>query len=194
MEKTMAPLRVLVTGDRGAGKTTLCLKAAEALRRHGTTCGGVACPKACDQAGRIVGIEVLDLAQEPPARRILARTNRALAGPSTGAYHFSKTGLKFGERALARAARDAAVLFADELGLLEMRGEGFTNLLALARDPAVLNMVIVVRPSLFEQVSTALRPMPLWIVEVEPSNRGQALDALVRILLERTGRSAPAKG
>jgi nucleoside-triphosphatase THEP1 len=194
MSKSTAPLRILVTGDRAAGKTTLCLKAAEALRRQGVTCGGVVCPKACDETGTLVGIEVLDLAEEPPPRERLAVTDRVLDGPSTGAFHFSKRGLRFGEQALTRAAREAGVVFADELGILEMREEGFTNLLALARDASIATMVIVVRPSLIEQVSAALRPLPLWLVEVEPSNRGKALEVLVRILLERTGRSAHPQG
>ena len=94
------PLRILLAGERQSGKTTCCVNTVRRLREQGARPGGVVCPKRCDKTGKVVGIEVVDILQDPPAREILARTDRTLDGPSTGAYHFSERGLSFGRDAL----------------------------------------------------------------------------------------------
>jgi len=174
MEEETEPLRILVSGDRGAGKTTLCLKAVEALQKRGVRCGGVLCPKLLDGDGKVLGIEVLDLGESPPPRRVLARTDRRLDGPCTGAYHFSAEGFRFGQEALARGAAGADTLVADELGPLEMRGQGFVNLLELALDASIRLMIISVRPSLVEEVRQRLKGFRVVLVRVDAASRERA--------------------
>lgn len=176
------PLRILLVGERKSGKTTCCLTSARMLREQGVRPGGVVCPKLYDDAGRVTGIEVLNLLTDPPSREILARTDRGLGGPSTGAYHFSRRGLQFGRDALESGGKLGDVVFADELGPLEMRGEGFSNLLDLARTSSTPPMVIVVRRELVSDVRKELEPLPVTVLEINSSNRDKTPSRLLDLL------------
>jgi nucleoside-triphosphatase THEP1 len=176
------PLRILLVGERKSGKTTCCLHTAALLREQKVRPGGVVCPKLFDETGRVTGIEVLDMLRDPPSREILARTDRRLDGPSTGAYHFSPRALAFGRAALESGFRQGDVVFADELGPLEMRGEGFSNLLDLARTPSAPPMVIVVRTELLSHVRRELEPIPVTVVDINPSNRDKTPSHLLDLL------------
>jgi len=169
-------------GERKPGKTTCCLHTAALLREQEVRPGGVICPKLFDDTGRVTGIEVLNMLSDPPSREILARTDRGLDGPSTGAYHFSQRGLAFGREALESAVRHGDVVFADELGPLEMRGEGFSNLLDLARTPSAPPMVIVVRTDLVSAVRKELGPIPTTLLEINSSNRDKTPSRLLDLL------------
>ena len=177
-----SPLRILLVGERKSGKTTCCLNAVLLLRERGVQPGGVVCPKLWDDKGRVVGIEVVDLLGDPPAREVLARTGRSLDGPSTGAYHFSEKGLAFGREALERGLKHGDVVFADELGPLEMHGQGFSNLIDLARTPNPRPMVIVVRSGLAAEAAKALEPTPVTLLAMKSSNPHETPTRLVELL------------
>ena len=68
---------ILLSGPIGAGKTTLCERAAAAARERGLRVAGVLAP-AIVEDGAKVGIEAVDLASGK--RRLLARTDRELGG------------------------------------------------------------------------------------------------------------------
>jgi len=179
-------LRILLVGERKSGKTTCCLHTAGLLREREVRPGGVICPKLFDDTGRVAGIEVLNILSDPPTREVLARTDRGLDGPSTGAYHFSPRGLAFGREALESGVRNGDVVFADELGPLEMRGEGFSNLLDLARSPSTPPMVIVVRTDLVSDVCRELEPIPVTLLEINASNRDKTPSRLLDLLRDST--------
>jgi nucleoside-triphosphatase THEP1 len=182
------PLRILLVGDRKSGKTTCCMTAARMLREKGLRPGGVACPKLLDRAGEVIGIEAQNLLDDPPSREVLARRDRRMDGPSTGAYHFSEKGLRFGREALDAGARLGDIVFADELGPLELRGEGFSNLIDLARNPTTPPMVIVVRRDLLSDVCKVLAPIPTTVL---PFSSSQPEETPAR-LLELLHRFLPA--
>jgi len=176
------PLRILLVGDRKSGKTTCCLKTVRMLRDRGIRPGGVVCPKLYDDEGRVTGIEALNILTDPPSREILAQMHCDLDGPSTGAYHFSERGLQFGRNALEAGTRLGDVVFADEFGPLEMRGEGFSNLLDLARTPSIPPMVIVVRTDLASDFCRRLEPIPATVLEINSSNRDKMPSRLLGLL------------
>lgn len=178
------PLRILLVGERRSGKTACCMTAARMLREQGLRPAGVVCPKLVDGEGRVIGIEVLNILTDPPSREVLARTDLLLDGPKTGTYHFSQKGLRFGREALEAGARAGDVLFADELGPLEMRGEGFSNLLDLARASFTPPMVIVVRTGLVSDVCSELNAIPTFLLEFE-SSRPERTPARLLDLLRR---------
>jgi molybdopterin-guanine dinucleotide biosynthesis protein A len=179
------PLRILLTGERGSGKTTCCLNAARLLRGNGLKPGGVACPKLLDETGGVIGIEALNILSDPPSREILARTDRPMDGPRTGMYRFSERGLEFGRKALEEGAGLADVLFADELGPLELRGEGLWNLLPLSRTPSTPPMIIVVRPELVAHARKELESFFLTVIEIRSPNQDKAAFRLLDFLRDR---------
>ena len=179
------PLRILLAGERKSGKTTCCMACAGMLRELGMRPGGVVCPKLLDRAGEVIGIEALNLLYDPPSRELLARTEGKMDGPSTGKYHFSEKGLRFGREALEAGVRLGDIVFADELGPLEMRGEGFSNLLDLARAPSTPPMVIVVRRDLVPDVCRRLDPVPATLFELKSFHPEEAPARLLDLLLDR---------
>ncbi len=176
------PVRILLVGERKSGKTTCCMTAARMLRENGLRPGGVVCPKLHDRAGEVIGIEVLNLLDDPPSREVLARTDRGMDGPRTGAYHFSEKGLLFGREALEAGAGAGDIVFADELGPLEMRGEGFSNLIDLARTPSTPPMVIVVRRDLVSDVRNELAPIPTAVLPFTSSDPEETPARLLELL------------
>lgn len=175
-------MRILLAGERKSGKTTCCLIAARLLREKGVHPGGVICPKLYDPAGRVTGIEVLNVLSDPPSREVLARTDSSLDGPRIGAYQFSQRGLEFGRQALEAGVRLGDIIFADELGPLEMRGEGFSNLLDLARTPSTPPMLIVARTELVSSVVKELEPIPVTVLGMNSSNRDQVPARMIELL------------
>jgi nucleoside-triphosphatase THEP1 len=154
------------------------------LREKGLRPGGVVCPKMLDRARDVIGIEVLNLLDDPPSREVLARTDRGMDGPSTGAYHFSEEGLRFGREALETGARQGDIVFADELGPLEMRGKGFSNLIDLARNPSTPPMVIVVRTDLVADVREELAPISTTVLTFTSSHPAETPARLLELLQE----------
>jgi len=176
------PFRLLLTGERGAGKTALCFKVLRQLGDMGKRCGGVLCPKLLGPEQEVVGIQVIDLLSVPSVPRTLARKDRPLEGPSFGAFFFSEEALQFGREALEKGAGQGDVLFADELGPLEMQGHGFFNLFDLIRNPRTPPMVISVRPALVPEVCHMMKSIRFSILEISPSNRDQAVPRLVSMI------------
>ncbi len=182
------PMRILLAGERKSGKTMCCTACAGMLRERGVRPGGVVCPNLLDRAGEVIGIEVLNLLDDPPSREVLARTEAEMDGPSTGKYHFSQKGLRFGREALEAGVRAGDIVFADELGPLEMREEGFSNLLDLARAPSTPPMIIVVRRELVPDVRRKLDPIPAVLFELQSFQPDEAPARLLDLLLGRVLR------
>jgi len=135
-----------------------------------------------DPAGEVIGIEALNLLEDPPSREVLARTDLEMDGPRTGAYHFSEKGLRFGQEALDAGARLGDIVFADELGPLEMRGKGFSNLIDLARNPVTPPMIIVVRNALVSDVCKVLDPIPTTVLPFTSSRPDETPARLLELL------------
>lgn len=134
---------ILVSGERGAGKTTALLRVREAALAAGLTTGGFL-SVARLAAGEKVGIDVMDAATG--ATHALAEVGEGGA-LRTGRYRFHLAGIAAGLR-FARAGQGADVFFADELGPLELeRGEGWTEVLPVIAARAFGAAFVVVRPS-----------------------------------------------
>ncbi|MEW6441800.1 MAG: nucleoside-triphosphatase [bacterium] len=188
-------LRILVTGKRGAGKTTVCEKAAAILKDAGLRCGGVLTEKIVDQEGKIAGLRVRDLA-DPRREWVLARTDRPWDGPCVGPYRFSREALRMGREALERAVAESEVVLADELGHLELRGEGFSNLLPLLLSEAPLPVIAVVRTELLAEVRDRMGKAAPLVLRVAAPGRDQMPERLARAVLDRlyASVSPPKRG
>lgn len=141
---------VLLAGERGEGKTTLCLALAERARRAGWTVGGIASPGWWVEGGR-GGYRVRDLLTGE--ERLLAVRDGKATGISTGAFCFDKEGIEFGRRAIeAAVAQGVQLLVVDEVGPLELRGEGWAPVLHQALTGGTRAVVCVVRSKLVDEV------------------------------------------
>jgi len=138
---------VLITGPRGAGKTTLCTRFAAAAREAGLDVAGLLSPARLAD-GRKAGIDVRDL--RSGEQHPLAERRGDMDGPGTDEWAFHADALAWGEARL-REATPCDVLIVDELGPLELvHGEGWQEALTALERRAFRLALVVIRPELLE--------------------------------------------
>ncbi|MCX7682316.1 MAG: nucleoside-triphosphatase [Anaerolineae bacterium] len=170
---------VILTGARGAGKTTVCYKTATLARAAGYTCAGVITLSRPDGAR-----EVLDVR----TGQIRTLTTTPGSGPVVylGRFCFDAHVLSWGNEVLANAL-PCHLLIVDELGPLELElGYGWTQAFATLREAALIPALslLVVRPELVDKVRLLLPVDTTLVVGLE--NRDRLPDALVRFLRSST--------
>ncbi|MFC1915403.1 nucleoside-triphosphatase [Chloroflexota bacterium] len=165
---------IIVTGVIGIGKTTVCRKLVEILRDQGYACAGILTGKAADK-----GISIEDILSGE--REILASIDDVYHGPSTDRYFFNPEGIDFGIRAIDKGIA-ADILIVDEIGHLELRGEGFAKVLELIKAGEVADCILVIRQELLPAFLPLLPAAPL-IFEATIDSRDQLPQQIGSILL-----------
>ena len=143
-------MRLLVVGEPGSGKTSWCRRYIDWRRKSGSSVGGILSP-AIEKQGQRVGSNALDLltGQEIPFAR-LSCYRCFQGGEMVGDYTISRDGILFACGAIKRAVESrCGLVVIDEVGPLELRGNGLMPAVELALASAV-NALIVVRSSLRE--------------------------------------------
>jgi nucleoside-triphosphatase THEP1 len=136
---------VLLTGERGSGKTSACERLAVMARDSGFDCAGIVSPAVVED-GVKVGIDVADV--RTGERRRLATVDERRDGLRLGPFRFDHDSLAWGARRVEMAC-PCDVLLVDELGPLELEREaGWANALGVLRQGEYGLGVVVVRPSL----------------------------------------------
>ncbi len=174
-----APVIVL-TGRPGTGKTPALERVIDKLVGHGCVVAGLIQPGEF-RDGAKVGFSVRDLltGEEAPLAR---KTSRESGQHGTG-FLFDEVGLELARQALA-SVPEGAVLVVDELGPVELRGQGHMPALrqALAsRPPRVL--ILVVRRHLVPALLAALSATDAHVVDVE-SEGDEAVTKVVALVEE----------
>ena len=167
---------IIVTGTIGVGKTTVCRKLVRIAQSQGYTCGGILTYKA---AGQDITIEDIQTGE----REILASTSSKYNGPCTPKYFFNSEGINFGIRAIDRGA-SSDILVVDEIGHLELRGEGFVKVIEIIKTNKVRNCVLVIRSELLTTFLSQFKTKPL-VFEVTIANREQFPQETSELLVER---------
>jgi nucleoside-triphosphatase THEP1 len=176
---------ILLTGTRGAGKTTACWKALPGLRATGIKMTGFVSPPLLNGAGAKTGIEMVDLATGK--RQTFARLVQPGETPTVGAYRMSDEAIEWAKGLLAAALlADVHWLVIDEIGPLELhQGEGFAFALEPLGDPErIPNAIVIVREELVEELAARLGRLDLVHVRVTEANRGDIPAQLVRLVQE----------
>jgi nucleoside-triphosphatase len=181
------PTIVVVSGESGCGKTTLCTRAATLARARGLRVAGVLTPPRLTD-GRKVGLDVEDMRSglhrplaEPcaePSQSSVGGTD----GPATESWRFHANGLAWGAMVLHHAT-PCDLLVIDELGPLELvRGEGWKVGLDLLRAGRYRLALVSVRPALLSRLQEQLagvEPMTLIMTEVNRDTLAEQVMALL---------------
>lgn len=162
MEVLPAVPILVISGGRGAGKTSLVLGLARELAASGHRIGGIASPSERGGDGRPLAIDALDLATGE--RRLLATRGTApwqpvpeeRGGRPGRSLSFSEKTFAWAEAVFRAAAKPGFDLVAlDEIGPLELdEGRGFFPLVGLVAAMAGLDrrFVLTVRESRAEKL------------------------------------------
>ena len=131
---------IVVTGAIGIGKTTVCEKVIKIARSQGYSCGGII---TCKGQNEDIIIEDVQTGET----KVLASTSNIYQGPRTAKYFFNPEGIDFGIHAIDRGTA-SDILLVDELGHLELRGEGFANVIEQIIGGKVKTCILVIRKEL----------------------------------------------
>jgi len=187
-----AVVRLLV-GDPGEGKTTRAAELADGLRKQGCVVGGILAPGLW-RDGRRDGFDVVDLIDG--RRQALCRRGE-LEGPACGPFHFLADGLRLGREALRldrlRQA-GADVVIVDEVGPLELSGEGWARPLDALVAEWAGPMVWIVRRELASQVSARWLDGRALVCDLRLTSAAELAEQLGREAHWQQAAAAPALG
>jgi nucleoside-triphosphatase len=140
--------RWIVTGERGAGKTTFCRRLAESARAAGwDTAGIISLPRFED--GEKTGIQILEL-RTGTVHLLASRRDEELAGFRFCGWKFSEAALAWGNEACRRAT-PCDLLVIDEVGPLELKaGNGVNESIRALESGAFRMAAAVIRSSYSE--------------------------------------------
>ena len=173
-----API-VILTGERGAGKSTACEQLVTLARARGYTCGGLITRRLADDQR-----EVLEVASGV-ARRLTLPVAMPDGEPHTvvqGQYRFDPLVLEWAAASLTRAL-PCHLLVVDELGPLEIiHGRGWTQAFAVLADNGFALAVVVVRPELIAAAQARLPCSATSVLRLSEENRDQIPRALLQTL------------
>lgn len=170
----------LLSGGQGTGKTTLMKQLAGQLQNSGINFGGILAPVVYKDNQRI-GYDLFVIATKE--QRPLCRLQGINSKVKAGNFVFDASVLEFGNTELSNlSAGSCNVVIIDEIGPLELSGQGWSESLSrtLVRDNKVV--ILSVRSQLIEQVAThwGFTPQAVW--EVEKSSIEQIQKVILNIV------------
>jgi len=172
------PLVIVVTGRSGSGKTPAVGQLVDVLRRREVPMFGFLQPPVW-QEGRKVGFDLVDVrsGQKAPLGRRVADGR----GDHLTPFVFDPKGFTLAQRALRQPPR-GAVLIVDEIGPVELRGEGhWSNLARAWRTGRPTAAVLTLRRQLIPAFLALLDATEAIIVDAEvESDPASALLAALR--------------
>lgn len=158
------PQILLITGERGSGKSSWCADLVMQAQRHGMTVSGVLSP-AVVKDGLKVGIDLVTIANGRRQRLANLRQTTA-ADIVTDMWAFDSATIEAGNHALENLPPDCALLVVDELGPLEFqRAQGLVNGLSAVDQRGYRVACVVVRPELLPEA--LVRWPEAYVVDVD---------------------------
>ncbi|BBB48575.1 nucleoside-triphosphatase [Pelolinea submarina] len=146
----------IISGQKNAGKTKLCLRLVEKLQQDSIQVNGLVSP-GLYQEGHKVGILVRDIATGEEKPMAVFDPGWDPEVPERE-WRFNMGAVEWGNECLIKAAH-SDVLIIDELGFLEMeQNRGWTAGLGLLDSGDYKHALIVIRPDLLETACKRWKP------------------------------------
>jgi nucleoside-triphosphatase THEP1 len=139
----------IVTGAVGEGKTAWLVKLTGLLKERGISTGGILALRIMEE-GKTTGYDITDI-RTGERTPFLRHTGDATMGVER--FSMDEAGLKAGQRALDLSAnRDMDVIVIDEVGPLELKGQGWSNRISRLLNESRAMIILAVRKNLTEEV------------------------------------------
>lgn len=167
---------LLLTGAPGVGKTTVMVRAVEALKTRCFNVGGMVSLEV-REGGVRVGFEILDLASGK--RGWLASVNHKV-GPQVGKYNIHLNDLDVvGAQAITAALANCDVVVIDEVGPMELFSEKFKEAVQKVLASQKVVLMVVHWKATDNLVFEAKGRDDAEIITVTPENRDKLPDQIV---------------
>jgi nucleoside-triphosphatase THEP1 len=175
----MATSIIILTGERGVGKTTVCREAVALAQAEGYACGGILTLAQPD-----VELDVLDVSSGETRR--LTLTPDAEPAIVQGRFRFDPDTMDWGNAALTRTP-PCQLLVVDEVGPLELeQRKGWTKALDVLQIGNFALALIVVRPELLVRAQLRLPSSATAVLKVTPEDRDGLPSTLLEMLVRAT--------
>ena len=170
---------IVLTGERGVGKSTVCHETVALAQTERYTCGGIITLSRFDD-----GRDLLDV-HSGVVRRLTLESN-AKPAVIQGRFCFDPETLEWGNAALA-CVFACDLLVVDELGPLEIeRGEGWQSAFDALYTTRFTLALVVVRRELVVRAQIRLPNSATTVIVVTPQNREQLPTILLEIMKRET--------
>jgi iron complex transport system ATP-binding protein len=168
---------LIITGESGSGKTTALADFIATCQQLSVPLKGMLCPGVM-QDGRRFSSDIVDIAT---GERCLFGHRTGVLDKKTGTrFSFTEEGISLGKQALDHnSLHRGEVCIVDEIGPMELGGQGFGKQIAPLLAVANSRHIWVVRPSLVEQVCRHWSLHNPQVVEVEDQQLAQKLQQFV---------------
>lgn len=174
----------LLTGERGEGKTTTLGRVIERLRDEGMVISGIITHGTVKNGIRdsFTVVNVRTNVGVP-----LCSRETGTGGERCGAFLFSTKGLMHGFQALSlESAEGADLVVIDEVGHLELRGEGWTTCIdTLTAETDRIPMVWVVRKNSLDQVITHWRLLNPVILDINEHSVDEIANKMINSIKKK---------
>ncbi len=172
----VSPKVFVLTGEKDSGKTRLAEEISKALKSERLTVGGIIQSKVMRNNERY-GYDLIDIRTQKslPLCRIDAPDTGIVAGP----FKFYPEGIRFGVASLSIAkTKDCDIVIVDEVGPLEMKGEGWHEAVSNLLENYSGYLLIVIRKHLVDEITKFFNidPMMQW------NSRQVRIDEIVKHL------------
>ena len=172
---------MLLTGSPGVGKTTVLLKAVEALKAKGYGVGGMVSRevRAC---GSRVGFEIFDLSSSK--RGWLAHVDQK-TGPQVGKYRVNMEDLdEIGAEAIEKAVEDSDVVTVDEIGPMELFSKRFRMTVEEALESGKLMLGVVHWKAKDKLIDEVKKREDTEIIVVTLQNRDRLYQTIAEVAMK----------
>lgn len=141
---------LILTGESGSGKTTALTEFIQQCQTNGINLTGILCPGVMKD-GRRFSSDIVDIATNE--RCLFGHRTGVLDKKTSTRFSFTEDGIALGIKALTpNHASRHSVCIIDELGPMELSGQGFGRQVAPLLAMANSRHIWVVRPSLIDQI------------------------------------------
>lgn len=184
---------IILTGERGIGKSTICLKVSALLAEKGYLHGGIVSPAVFDDYGHRAGFSAQDI--RTGERWLLAR-NKASGSPvklqgsslevwTYGPFIFFSRGFeKAITRILSSVEEGCRFIILDEIGPLEIEfHRGFWTVYEWLSSSKNIHLLLVVRPALVSRVRSFLKSRIVLEYTANLRNRDVLPAGIMRVIL-----------
>ena len=160
----------VISGGRGAGKTTFCRGEIERWRKDGFRCAGVLQPGRFNETGVKTGFSLVDVATG--AEKFAGSDDPGIdLGTRLGKWTIDDGVFRWANESLA-SIREAGLIVVDELGPLEFRRhEGLTAAFDLLREADYHLALVVIRPENIADFSALGFRFDLFALPDPPARR-----------------------
>ncbi len=179
------PFVILLTGRVESGKTSCLKKLVTRLRESGTGVGGILAERVL-QEDLTTGYDVVDI--HTGKRAPFLRQVDAQAGP-IGRFSILPEGLDLGKSALSPEKNtENEVVVIDEVGRLELRGEGWSESLSVLLAAGDHHVILAVNDQLVDKIAERWNLRPAFVADLANGGCQPILDQILELLRHQGSR------